>query len=34
MRRVHRLPLPVASLIVVLLSGCVVGPKYNRPSTP
>ncbi|MEA2539922.1 MAG: hypothetical protein QOH35_1288, partial [Acidobacteriaceae bacterium] len=34
MRRVHGLPLPVASLVVVLLSGCVVGPKYNRPSTP
>jgi NodT family efflux transporter outer membrane factor (OMF) lipoprotein len=34
MRRVHSLPLPVASLALVLLSGCMVGPKYSRPSAP
>jgi NodT family efflux transporter outer membrane factor (OMF) lipoprotein len=32
MRR--RLPLPVASLTLLLLSGCMVGPNYSRPSVP
>src|SRR3984957_9311508 len=34
MRRTHSLPLPVASLALVLLSGCIVGPNYTRPSVP
>ena len=34
MRRVHSLLLHVASLALVLLSGCMVGPKYSRPSAP
>ncbi len=34
MRRVHSLPLPIASLALMLLSGCMVGPKYSRPSAP
>jgi NodT family efflux transporter outer membrane factor (OMF) lipoprotein len=34
MRRIHRLPLPVASLAFVLVSGCMVGPTYTRPSVP
>ena len=34
MRRFHSLPLPVASLALVLLSGCMVGPTYTRPSAP
>jgi NodT family efflux transporter outer membrane factor (OMF) lipoprotein len=34
MRRTHSLPLPVASLALVLLSGCMVGPNYTRPSVP
>jgi NodT family efflux transporter outer membrane factor (OMF) lipoprotein len=28
------LPLPVASLTLLLLSGCMVGPNYTRPSVP
>jgi len=27
-------PLPVSSLVFVLLSGCMVGPNYSRPSVP
>ena len=34
MRRVHSLLLPVASLALVLLCGCMVGPKYSRPNAP
>jgi NodT family efflux transporter outer membrane factor (OMF) lipoprotein len=34
MRRTHSLPLPVGSLALVLLSGCMVGPNYSRPSVP
>jgi NodT family efflux transporter outer membrane factor (OMF) lipoprotein len=34
MRPIHGLPLAVASFVLVLLSGCMVGPKYSRPSTP
>ena len=34
MRRTHNLPLPVASLALALLSGCMVGPNYTRPSVP
>jgi NodT family efflux transporter outer membrane factor (OMF) lipoprotein len=33
-RRVHSLPLPVASLGLALLSGCMVGPNYTKPSVP
>jgi NodT family efflux transporter outer membrane factor (OMF) lipoprotein len=33
-RRVHNLPLPVASLGLALLSGCMVGPNYTKPSVP
>jgi NodT family efflux transporter outer membrane factor (OMF) lipoprotein len=34
MRRTHNQPLPVVSLALVLLSGCMVGPNYTRPSVP
>src|ERR1700722_2519732 len=34
MRRTHSLPLPVVSTALVLLSGCMVGPNYSRPSVP
>jgi NodT family efflux transporter outer membrane factor (OMF) lipoprotein len=34
MRRTHSLPLPVASLALALLSGCMVGPNYTKPSVP
>ena len=34
MKRIRVLYLPIASLTLVLLGGCMVGPKYSRPSTP
>ena len=34
MKRTHSLPLPVASFALVLLSGCMVGPNYTKPSVP
>jgi NodT family efflux transporter outer membrane factor (OMF) lipoprotein len=34
MRRTPSLPLPVGLLALVLLSGCMVGPNYSRPSVP
>jgi NodT family efflux transporter outer membrane factor (OMF) lipoprotein len=34
MRRIYSLPLTVVSFALVLLSGCMVGPKYSRPSAP
>jgi NodT family efflux transporter outer membrane factor (OMF) lipoprotein len=34
MRRFDSVPLPVASFALVLLSGCMVGPNYTRPSVP
>jgi NodT family efflux transporter outer membrane factor (OMF) lipoprotein len=34
MRPIYSLPLPVASFALVLLCGCMVGPKYSRPSAP
>jgi NodT family efflux transporter outer membrane factor (OMF) lipoprotein len=34
MRRTHSLPFPVGLLALVLLSGCMVGPNYSRPSVP
>jgi NodT family efflux transporter outer membrane factor (OMF) lipoprotein len=34
MRRIDGLSLPVASLMLALLSGCMVGPKYSKPSVP
>ncbi|MGC2403434.1 MAG: efflux transporter outer membrane subunit [Acidobacteriaceae bacterium] len=34
MRWTHSLPFPVASVALVLLSGCMVGPNYTRPSVP
>ena len=32
MRRFHSIALPVASLALALLSGCIVGPTYSGPS--
>ena len=34
MRRINGLSFPIASLALVLLSGCMVGPNYNKPSVP
>jgi NodT family efflux transporter outer membrane factor (OMF) lipoprotein len=34
MRRTHSLPPPVGLLALVVLSGCMVGPNYSRPSVP
>jgi NodT family efflux transporter outer membrane factor (OMF) lipoprotein len=34
MRPIYSLPLAVVSFALVLLSGCMVGPKYSRPSAP
>jgi NodT family efflux transporter outer membrane factor (OMF) lipoprotein len=34
MRWFHNHRLPVVSLALVLLSGCMVGPNYTRPSVP
>jgi NodT family efflux transporter outer membrane factor (OMF) lipoprotein len=34
MRRVDGLSLPVVALMLALLSGCMVGPKYSKPSVP
>ena len=34
MKRMHSLPLGVASLALAFLSGCMVGPNYTRPSVP
>jgi NodT family efflux transporter outer membrane factor (OMF) lipoprotein len=34
MRRINVLSFPVAPLALILLSGCMVGPKYIRPSAP
>jgi NodT family efflux transporter outer membrane factor (OMF) lipoprotein len=34
MRRMHSLPIPMAWLALVLLSGCMVGPTYTKPSVP
>src|SRR5271154_2233147 len=34
MRRTTGPAFPIASLLLVLLSGCMVGPNYTRPSVP
>jgi NodT family efflux transporter outer membrane factor (OMF) lipoprotein len=34
MKRAARLFFPVAAGVLVLLSGCTVGPKYSRPTAP
>src|SRR5271154_95524 len=34
MRRIRGLSLPIGSLALALLSGCMVGPNYNKPSVP
>ncbi|MCU1225851.1 MAG: efflux system, outer rane lipoprotein NodT family [Edaphobacter sp.] len=34
MRRINGLSVPVTSLAFVLLSGCMVGPKYTKPPVP
>jgi NodT family efflux transporter outer membrane factor (OMF) lipoprotein len=34
MKQIHSLPLLVTSSALVLLSGCMVGPNYTRPSVP
>jgi NodT family efflux transporter outer membrane factor (OMF) lipoprotein len=34
MRRIEGFHLSVVGVVLVLLSGCMVGPKYSRPSVP
>lgn len=34
MRRTAELAFPIATIALVLLSGCMVGPKYSKPSVP
>ena len=34
MRRTAELAFPIATVALVLLSGCMVGPKYSKPSVP
>lgn len=34
MRRIEGFPLSVVGVVLVLLSGCMVGPNYSKPSTP
>src|SRR5271169_5584988 len=34
MRRTNRLSFAIAPFALVLMSGCMVGPNYTRPSVP